>query len=686
MMSSGGAVQIITPVNQKFETNLDYLKRILSADQIKDRNVVIVSVAGALRKGKSFLLNFFLKYLNAQYKKHDVSDWLGEKETGNRLNGFEFAGGHQPKTTGIYMWSEIFTHDFANGEKVAILLMDTQGIFDSRTSLKNNTTIFAISMMLSSVQCCNVMQNIQEDDLQNLELFTEYGRLAMQQTNEIPFHKLLFIIRDWPHPTEIPYGNGETYIDEILNESSDHTTEMKQLRSRLKASFNEIGAYLMPSPGSAVATGRNINGDLSQIDAEFIEHLKSLVPSILAPENLILKKINGQKIRARDLVTYLQTYVTIFNDEETPRPNTVMAGTALASIMAAFIECLDFYVDSMNQRIEEKSHNEIAPYFNQIEFKEIHDDAKANALSKFAIQPTLGGDEIVRPFRNKLAKDIQTKYNSFRQANEEKENNSKAIAKANIQVLYMDCSKFYNDSMYKSTGQIESFLNQRDLQQMHESTKHESFLKFEAQQLRNNNELNQTFRDKLENEIGAAYNRFQQENENKRKFTEDLKNKTAEAAAKARAEAREEQMQMALAEARADAKNLELFNNCLGRYTNGMQKTLIESDSFYGKSQLNEIHESIKQNILSKFKTEQDNSGRDSMLQYRLENAMDMSYVHIKYVNDEKRRDFQEKTELLDSNKKLQDELKERASESDDNIFSGLLSTVVKAMTSLFQL
>lgn len=63
---SAGPIQIVTPVNRSFELELDELKFILEADDIKNRDVVVVSIAGAYRKGKSFMLNFFLKYLYAQ--------------------------------------------------------------------------------------------------------------------------------------------------------------------------------------------------------------------------------------------------------------------------------------------------------------------------------------------------------------------------------------------------------------------------------------------------------------------------------------------------------------------------------------------------------------------------------------------------------------------------------------------
>lgn len=61
----GEAVQILEPDNNgSFQLNRDVLK-IFDKDDIKDRQVVAVSIAGAYRTGKSFILNFFLKYLYA---------------------------------------------------------------------------------------------------------------------------------------------------------------------------------------------------------------------------------------------------------------------------------------------------------------------------------------------------------------------------------------------------------------------------------------------------------------------------------------------------------------------------------------------------------------------------------------------------------------------------------------------
>lgn len=66
---SAKAIQIIEPVKHSFKLKADKLKTILENDKIKNRNISVVSIAGAFRQGKSFLLNFFLKYLYAQVSK-----------------------------------------------------------------------------------------------------------------------------------------------------------------------------------------------------------------------------------------------------------------------------------------------------------------------------------------------------------------------------------------------------------------------------------------------------------------------------------------------------------------------------------------------------------------------------------------------------------------------------------------
>lgn len=51
--------------------NIDILEEILNKPEIRDRSISVISIAGAIRKGKSFILNFFLRYLKSRVCAHN---------------------------------------------------------------------------------------------------------------------------------------------------------------------------------------------------------------------------------------------------------------------------------------------------------------------------------------------------------------------------------------------------------------------------------------------------------------------------------------------------------------------------------------------------------------------------------------------------------------------------------------
>ncbi|XP_004466076.1 atlastin-2 isoform X3 [Dasypus novemcinctus] len=397
--------------DHNFELDEEALEQILLQEHIRDLNIVVVSVAGAFRKGKSFLLDFMLRYM---YNK-DSQSWLG----GNNepLTGFTWRGGCERETTGIQVWNEVFVIDRPNGTKVAVLLMDTQGAFDSQSTIKDCATVFALSTMTSSVQVYNLSQNIQEDDLQHLQLFTEYGRLAMEEIYQKPFQTLMFLIRDWSYPYEHSYGleGGKHFLEKRLQVKQNQHEELQNVRKHIHNCFSNLGCFLLPHPGLKVATNPSFDGRLKDIDDDFKRELRNLVPLLLAPENLVEKEISGSKVTCRDLVEYFKAYIKIYQGEELPHPKSMLQATAEANNLAAVAGARDIYCKSMEQVCGGDK-----PYIAPSDLERKHLDLKEVAIKQFRSVKKMGGDEFCRRYQDQLEAEIEETYANFIKHNDGK--------------------------------------------------------------------------------------------------------------------------------------------------------------------------------------------------------------------------------------------------------------------------
>ncbi|XP_066552793.1 atlastin-2 isoform X2 [Amia ocellicauda] len=397
--------------NHNFELDEDALERILLQEHIRDLNVVVVSVAGAFRKGKSFLLDFMLRYM---YNKNSCS-WLGGNE--DPLTGFTWRGGCERETTGIQVWSEVFVVEKPDGSKVAVLLIDTQGAFDSQSTIKDCATVFALSTMTSSVQVYNLSQNIQEDDLQHLQLFTEYGRLAMEEIYQKPFQKLMFLIRDWSYPYEHKYGlkGGESFLEKRLQVKQNQHEELQNVRKHIHSCFSSIGCFLLPHPGLKVATNPNFDGRLKDIDCDFKKQLENLVPLLLAPEHLVEKEISGSKVTCRDLVEYFKSYIKIYQGEELPHPKSMLQATAEANNLTAVAAAKDSY----NKNMEQVCGGD-KPYIAPTDLERKHLDYKESSIRQFRAVKKMGGEEFCQRYQEQLEAELEEVYANFIKHNDSK--------------------------------------------------------------------------------------------------------------------------------------------------------------------------------------------------------------------------------------------------------------------------
>uniref|UniRef100_A0A131XEE8 Putative guanylate-binding protein n=1 Tax=Hyalomma excavatum TaxID=257692 RepID=A0A131XEE8_9ACAR len=394
----GEPVQILRVKDEgdAIEFNESELRSILLDERVKDKPVVVISVAGAYRQGKSFLLSFLLRYL----RSNGQSVWKEDMDA--PLRGFEWRPGSTRETTGILLWNEVFLVTNSKGEEVAVLLMDTQGTFDCESTMKESTTIFSLSMLMSSVQIYNLMNNIREDDFQHLQFFAEYARLVQGETETRPFQKLLFLVRDWnwPHEKEYGFHGGRSLIESRLEIKHGQSEELRMLRRSISTCFSEIQCFLMPHPGMKVASEQSFDGRLRDMDEVFREKLFELVPSLLAPEELLVKKINGRELSCQDLMTFFKAYVDVFKGHDLPKPMSVLLATANASNVAAMDKARQRYMSGMRDR----------PRRDLEKLRKFHSELLAQAEQVFKDFPKVGGGATTSASMDLLTKELEEYY------------------------------------------------------------------------------------------------------------------------------------------------------------------------------------------------------------------------------------------------------------------------------------
>jgi len=408
-----GPVQIVSITDDhKFVLDEEKLKKILKHPRVQDKRIALVSIAGDFRKGKSFLLDFFLRYLRAKDDKY----WIGKDD--EPLRGFDWKGGATRHTTGMLMWSEPLMHSLSSGEEIAVFLMDTQGTFDSNSTVFENAFIFALTLMVSSVTVYNIMHNLQEDNLQHLSFFAEYGVLALDAYHTTPFQQLTFLIRDWQFPYDAEYGfhGGNEILTDRLKTRENQHRDLALVRSRLRQCFRKVDCFLMPHPGLKVTNRKDFDGSLKDIEEDFKTQLQLFVPELFNSANEhFIKEINGERVTASQLFEYFRTYCKVFASGELPTPKAMLEATADANNLAAKAAANELYIQAMEQHCGGDR-----PYIHPNQLEVLHREIYRKAIDKFCRTRKIGGEELSQRYQQDLEKEIVETFEKYKKHNDSK--------------------------------------------------------------------------------------------------------------------------------------------------------------------------------------------------------------------------------------------------------------------------
>eukprot|EP00047_Mylnosiga_fluctuans_P002064 m.223023 g.223023 ORF g.223023 m.223023 type:complete len:520 (+) comp10863_c0_seq1:1754-3313(+) len=395
------------PQTKRLEINQAGLEAILLNPEIKDLPVAVLCVAGIFRSGKSFLLNFFLSYLSQEENGAVPDDWIKQFPEGD--TGFVWRSGHNRITTGIAVWSKPFIRNI-NGQKTAVLLMDTQGTFDNQSTMTENIRVFSLGALLGSLLINNVSQQISEDKLQQLELFVKFGQLIRERDQSLSaLQATCFLVRDWQNTDSYEFGltGGDQYIKTLLAQHGK-SDELATLRASITRSFDRINGYLMPSPGDDFKESRDPNPNTKLLREKFVDSMKKFVT--WAVNNLPVKQIASTPMTATQLCFFTVQCVEAFNQEGLPQVEGLFQSVARMNCLTVKLTALQHYLDAMKPLAS-------GGYVTPQKLTEAHQTAVAAAMTHFSSTKKLGAAEYGEAFQTELTSEITERFKEIQDSN-----------------------------------------------------------------------------------------------------------------------------------------------------------------------------------------------------------------------------------------------------------------------------
>ncbi|KAL7018729.1 hypothetical protein ACKWTF_010884 [Chironomus riparius] len=415
----------VTDDNQ-FIVETEAITKIFENSDLKRRKVVAVSIVGIFRKGKSFLLNYFLRYLYANFKSvnypdnplNNTSNWIGKNN--QKLSGFQWKASTDGVTNGIIMWSDVFLCDKSTGDKLAIVLIDTQGLFDKKASTSVNSKIFALTTLISSVQIYNLHNVIQEDQLQYLQFTSDFAKLINNmdtnngdQSSIKPFQKMILLMRDWVNFAKYPFGlrGGKKYLNEVLEITNEHQNDAKEVRKFIRSSFDDINCFLMPHPGDQIFNTDDFNGEWSKLDGKFVDQLKSLISWLFNPSNLSPKKIFNKYVTVEEYTEHLKFYFDAASSNELMNVSTIFEATMESEGNLILQKSLK--VLKKNLRQNENIENPL--FLKQIDEIGRNSTEAANINFKKLIESFTERDNFIKRWTEKLKDQMTKELNNWKE-------------------------------------------------------------------------------------------------------------------------------------------------------------------------------------------------------------------------------------------------------------------------------
>lgn len=399
------SVQIIKIEGTKFTFDFNAFQNIVEKNaKCKDMPVGVIIINGPLRTGKSFFSNFIIRYLKSNSVSN--SNTILKDDEDILTDYFISRRGPNIQTLGVWALDEIFVY---NG--MAIVLMDTQGIFDSELNQSMTIALISLSTIVSSYQIYNLDKRIQEDHLCNMAYFSAYSQLLTNTNNMKLGQTLCLLVRDWQNfdnnfDLERCDAETENYKYECIDNTQIYDNVKLETRKKLYDTYENVVVKLCPHPGYIVTEGK-FSGRLSDIRDDFITHVEHIIMGIL--RDVKPKKIgSSQVLLCRELPVYLKEYVRLYENvkESLPKALNILETTEKICQENARTKTVHHYKELMLLRIKNRN-------MSKEDIQVWHYSCVRESEKFFKRLYILGKDEDISNIKNLINNDITNEFKNF---------------------------------------------------------------------------------------------------------------------------------------------------------------------------------------------------------------------------------------------------------------------------------
>ncbi|XP_032083492.1 uncharacterized protein LOC116515507 [Thamnophis elegans] len=404
--------------------------------------VVVVSIVGPYRTGKSYLMN----------------------KLAGKNSGFPLGSIEEAETKGIWMWCV----PHPDRPNQTLVLLDTEGLgYPEKGSPENDAWIFTLAVLLSSTLIYNSIGTIDQTALDKLHFVTELSELIKAKSSSTTgdtddssefvcfFPNFVWSVRDFT--LQLQRDGKSITEDEYLK----HALKLKEGDSKKEQAFNlprQCIRLFFPTRKCFVFDCPTKSRNLpyvekmvdNQLEPEFVEQAKKFCHHIY--ETSREKTLPGGHIVTGNLLAKLvKAYVDTISSGNVPCLENEVLALAEVENRVAVQEAVAHYAQLMEQSVE-------LPTETLQELLDVHKKCEEEALKKF-MDRSFKDD--TRQFQAEFMKTVNSKKEEYCSKNGLK---SSEICSALLSSLSENLEQNIKNGSYSRSGGHQEFVN--DLQKV----------------------------------------------------------------------------------------------------------------------------------------------------------------------------------------------------------------------------